>query len=65
MGEARLLNLLNITACLISTCSHLHSFCLRLAPSILASCVYMQKQRQDMNKQAMEGKRRREHVKEA
>ena len=61
MGEARPLNLLNITAWLISTCSHPRPFCLRLGdrtliPCILARCVYMQRQRQETSRQAMEGK---------
>ena len=61
MGKARLLNLLNIAAWLISTCLHSCPFCLRLAdyapaPSVLAPCVYMQRQRQETNRQAMEGK---------
>ena len=61
MGEARPLNLLNIAAWLMSTCSHPHLFCLRsgdhaLAPCVLTPCVYMQRQRQETSKQAMEGK---------
>ena len=61
MGEARPLNLLNISTWLTSTCSHLRPFCLRLgdhalAPCVLASCVYMQRQRQEISRQAMEGK---------
>ena len=65
MGEARPLNLLNIAAWLISTCSHPHPFCLRLgnhalALCDLAPCVYMQRPRprqgQETSKQAMEGK---------
>ena len=61
MGEARPLNLLNIAAWLISTCLHPHPFCLclgdhALAPCILVSCVYMQRQRQETSRQAMEGK---------
>ena len=55
------LNLLNITAWLISTCSHPRPFCLRLgdcalAPYVLTPCVYMQRQRQETSRQAMEGK---------
>ena len=61
MGEARPLNLLNMAAWLISTCLHPHPFCLHLgdyalAPSVLAPCVYMQRQGQETSKQAMEGK---------
>ena len=61
MGEARLLNLLNIATWLISTCSHPYPFSLRLgdralAPSVLAPCVYMQRQRQETSRQEMEGK---------
>ena len=60
-GENKPLNLLNITAWLISTCLRVHPFYLRLgdyalASSVLAPCVYMQRQRQDTNRQAMEGK---------
>ena len=45
----------------ISTCSHPRPFCLcprdnALAANILTPCVYMQRQRQETNKQAMEGK---------
>ena len=70
MGEARPLKLLNIAAWLISTCLRLRSFCLRLgdralAPCIPAPCVYMQRQRQETNRQAMEGKRCKKHMKEA
>ena len=61
MGGARPLKLLNIAAWFTSTCLRLRLFCLRLedhalAPCILASCVYMQRQRQETNRQAMEGK---------
>ena len=61
MAEARPLNLLNIAAWLISTCSHPRPFCLclgdhALAPRVLAPCVYMQIQRQETSRQAMEGK---------
>ena len=61
MGEARPLNLLNITACLISTGLHPCPFCLRLGNRTLALCVlapraYMQRQTQETNRQAMEGK---------
>ena len=60
MGEARPLNLLNIAVWLISPCLH-PPFCLRLgdhavAPCVLAHCVYMQRQRQETNRKAMEGK---------
>ena len=62
MGEARTLNLRNIAAWLIFTCLHLHPFCLclgdhALAPCALASYVYMQRQRQETCRQAMERKR--------
>ena len=62
MGEARPLNLLNMAAWLILTCLHLHPFCLRLgdralAPCVLAPCVYMQRQEQEISRQAMERKR--------
>ena len=61
MGEARPLNLLNIAVWLISPCLHPRPFCLRLgdravAPSVLAHCVYMQRQRQETSRKAMEGK---------
>ena len=61
MGEARPLNLLNIATWLISTCLHPRPFCLRLghralAPCVLTPCVYMQRQRQETSKLAMEGK---------
>ena len=61
MGETRPLKLLNIATWLISTCLHLHPFCLRLgdralAPCVLAPCVYMQRQRQETSRQVMEGK---------
>ena len=61
MGKARPLNLLNTTAWLMLTCSHPRLFCLHLgdralALCVLASCVYMQRQRQEASKQAMEGK---------
>ena len=61
MGEARPLNLLNITIWLISTCLHPHPFCLylgnrALTPCVPTPCMYMQRQRQETSKQAMEGK---------
>ena len=61
MGEARPLNLLNITAWLISACSHPRPFCLHLgdhalAPCVLAPYVYMSRQRQETSKQVIEGK---------
>ena len=61
IGEARPLNLLNMAVWLISTCLHHRPFCLclgdrALAPYVLASCVYMQRQRQETSRQAMEGK---------
>ena len=61
MGKTRLLNLLNIDTWLISTCLHPHPFCLHLgnhalAPCVLAPYVYMQWQRQETSRQAMEGK---------
>ena len=61
IGEARPLKLLNISAWLISTCLRLRPFCLRLgdhalALCVLALCVYMQRQRQETSRQAMEGK---------
>ena len=61
MGEAGPLNLLNIATWLVYTCSHPRSFCLHLGdralgPCVLAPCVYMQRQRQETNRQAMEGK---------
>ena len=62
MRDARPLNLLNMAAWLISICLHPHPFCLRLgdralAPCVLASCVYMQRQIQETSIQAMERKR--------
>ena len=62
MGEARPLNLLNIAAWLISTCLLPHPLCLHLGdsaltPCVLAPCVYMQRQKQETSKQAMERKR--------
>ena len=62
MGEARPLNLLNMTAWLILTCLHRCPFCLRLgdhalALYVLAPCVYVQRQKQETSKQAMERKR--------
>ena len=59
MGEARPQNLLNIVAWLISMCLHPRPFCLHLgdhvlAPCVLAPCVYMQRQRQETSRQAME-----------
>ena len=56
MGEARPLKLLNSATWLISTCLCLCPFCLRLGdcaltPCILATCVYMQRQRQEANMQ--------------
>ena len=70
MGVARPLNLLIITAWLMSTCLHPRPFYLRLgdhalALSVFAPCVYIQKKRQETSGQAMEGKRRKVHVKEA
>ena len=61
MGEARPLNLPNIATWLISTCLHLHPFCLclgdrALAPCVLTPYVYMQTQKQKTSRQAMEGK---------
>ena len=61
MGESGPLNLLNIAAWLLSICSHPRPFCLRLgdhalAPCVLTSCVYMQRKRQETNRQEMEGK---------
>ena len=61
MGEARPLNLLATAAWLISTCLHPRPFCLRLgdralALCVIAPCVYVQRQRQETSKQAMEGK---------
>ena len=61
MGKARLLNLPNAAARLILTCSHPRPFCLHLgdralAPCVLAPYMYMQRQKQETNKQAMEGK---------
>ena len=62
MGEAKPLNLPNITVWLISTCSHPHPFCLHLGGCALAPCdltpyVYMQRQEQETSRQAMERKR--------
>ena len=62
MGEARPLNLLNIATWLISTCSHPHPFCLHLRDCaliacVLAPCEYIQRQRQETSRQAMERKR--------
>ena len=57
MGDARPLKLLNIATWLISTCLRLRPFCLclgdrALSPSTLTPCVYMQRQRQELeNKQ--------------
>ena len=70
MGEARPLNLLNMAAWLISTSLYPRPFCLHLgdralAPRVLAPCVYMSRQEQETSKQAMKGKRYKEHVKEA
>ena len=60
-GETKPLNLLNIATWLITTCLHSQPFCLRLgdcalALSALAPYVYMQRQRQETSRQAMEGK---------
>ena len=62
MGEAKPLNPLNIATWLISTCSNPCPFCLclgdrALAPCILSLYMYMQRQRQETNRQAMEGKK--------
>ena len=57
MGDARPLKLLNIATWLISTCLCLRPFCLclgdrALSPSTFTPCVYMQRQRQELeNKQ--------------
>ena len=59
IGEARPLKLLNIAVWLISTCLHLRPFCLRLGDRALAPCVltpYVYMQRQENDRQAMEGK---------
>ena len=53
MGKAKPLNLLNIIAWLISTCSHPCPFCLRLGDRALAPCVYIQSQRKETSKQAI------------
>ena len=60
-GKARTLNLLNIIAQLICTCLNPCPFCLRLGdraltPYVLAPCIYMQRQRQETSRQAVEGK---------
>ena len=70
MGEASPLQRLNIVAWLISTCLVPSPLCLHLgeralAPYVLTPCVYMQRQEQETNKQAMERKRCIGHVKEA
>ena len=57
MGEATPLNLLNIAAWLISTCSHPRPFCLCLGDWALAPCVNMQRPEQETSRQAMERKR--------
>ena len=59
MGEAKSLNLLNTTTWHVSNCLRLHPFFLHLgdralAPCVLAPCVYMQRQRQETSRQAME-----------
>ena len=61
MRETRPLKLLNIVTWLISTCLCLHPFYLRLgdhalAPRVLTPYAYMQRQRQETSRQAMEGK---------
>ena len=61
MGEARPLNLLNIAAWLISTCSHPRPLCLRLedralAPCVLTPYVYMRRQRQETSRQVTKEK---------
>ena len=57
MGEARPLTVLNIVTWIISTCLHPCPFCLHLGDRALAPCVYMQRQGQETNRQAMERKR--------
>ena len=61
MGKNKPLILLASIARLISTCLRPCPFCLRLgdralAPSLITPYAYMQRQRQETNRQAMEGK---------
>ena len=70
MGKASPLQQLNIVAWFISTCLVPRPLCLRLgehalAPCVLAPCVFMQRQEQETNKQAMKRKICIGHVKEA
>ena len=60
-GKAKLPNLLIVVARLISTCLHPRPLCLHLGDCaltscILASCVCMQRQRQETSRQVREGK---------